>query len=136
MISYEYLNLNPKGKKTCDCVIRALSLATGKSYEQVYREIFEISLKTGYMLNEKRVEDKFLEQNGFIKIKQPKKFDGTKYTIGELDWALTNSGRGESLGEAVIVRCAHHLTCVKDGVLYETWDCRRKCISNYFIKVK
>lgn len=123
---YKEHNANPKGRKTSDCVIRALSTATGKAYADIYRELFEISLETGYMLNEKRVEDKLLARYGFVKMKQPKHNDGTKYRIGGLP-LLTNA-------RVVVVRCAHHLTCVKDGVLIDTWDCRNKTINNYYVK--
>ena len=119
-------NANPKNKNTCDCVIRALTMATGDTYENVYKELFSISLKTGYMLNEKRVEDKYLEAHGFIKMKQPKKNDGTKYKINEIR-LLTSAS-------VIVIRCANHLTCVKDGVLIDTWNCGNKTINNYYIK--
>lgn len=77
------------------------------------------------MLNEKRVEDKFMEQHGFIKMKQPRKNDGTKYTINEI--------RLLSHDRVIVIRCAHHLTCVKDGVLIDTWNCSYKTINNYYI---
>lgn len=123
---YKEFNANPKGRKTSDCVVRALSTATGKPYAEVYRELFEISLATGYMLNEKRVEDKLLERYGFVKVKQPKHNDGTKYKIGDL-LLLTSA-------PIVVIRCAHHLCCVKHGVLLDTWDCRLKTINNYYVK--
>ena len=126
MIKYTTENVNPKNKKTTDCVVRALTKATGRLYKDVYMELVALSLKTGYFINEKRLEDKFLEANGFVKMKQPRKSDNTKYEIGEIDKLIK---RG-----TVIIRCAHHLTCVKDNVLYDTWDCRHKCISNYYIK--
>lgn len=127
MIDFFEFNNNPKGKKTGDCVIRALAQATGKPYLEVYKELFEISCKKGYMINDRRCYEKFLEQNGFVKYKQPKKWDGTKYTIGEID---------ELVGEddIVIVKCAGHLTCVYDLYLYDTWDCRDYCIGNFYIK--
>lgn len=124
MIEYSKFNINPKGKKTGDCVVRAIAVALDRDYVEVYTELFELSLKTGYILNDKRVEEKFLALNGFIKHKQPKKVDGKKYLIGELDRICRKS--------VVVVSCAHHLTVVKNGVLLDTWDCRGKCISNYY----
>lgn len=126
MIKFNLYNNNPKNKKTTDCVVRALTLATGKPYQEVYKELFELSLKTGYFINEKRLEDKFLELNGFVKHKQPKKSNGTKYLIGEIDKICDNP--------IIIIRCAHHLTCIKNTTLYDLWDCRNKCISNYYTK--
>lgn len=129
MIKFELKNVNPKNKKTTDCVIRALTTATGKTYYQIFEELYQLSVKTGYFMNEKRLEDKFLEQNGFIKMKQPKKADGTKYTIGEIDKLISSA-------EIVVVRCAKHLTAVKNHTLIDIWDCRRKTINNYYIKTK
>lgn len=126
MIKYTQLNVNPKGKKTCDCVIRSITKASGKDYYQVYQDLYDISVKTGYMLNEKRCEDKLLEKYGFIKVKQPRKANGLKYTIGELD-ELERKG-------TFVIRCAGHLTVVVDDTLYDIWDCRRKTIGNYYIK--
>lgn len=125
MVKFINYNANPKGKKTTDCVVRALTKATGKDYKEVYLELVDLSLQTGYFINEKRLEDKFLENNGFVKMKQPKKWDNTKYLAGEIDKLASGT---------IIIRVAHHLTCVKDNVLYDIWDCRKKCISNYYIK--
>lgn len=33
----------------------------------------------------------------------------------------------------IVIRCVHHLTCVKDGVLIDTWNCGYKIINNYYI---
>lgn len=131
MIGFEKRNVNPKNRKTGDCVIRALTVATGKPYEEVYKELFDISLKTGYILNEKRVEDKLLEKYGFVKHKQPRKSDGRKFTIGEID-GLVSGLYFSNPAPVVVIRCAHHLTVVVGDRLVDTWDCRGKCISNYY----
>lgn len=127
MIRYVNKNINPKNKKTCDCVIRAIALASDKSYEEVYRELVEISLRTGYFITEKRTYDKYLEKIGFVKMKQPRKGDGTKYIVKEIDELISSS-------QTVIVSVAHHLTCVKEHICYDLWDCRHKSVGNYYIK--
>lgn len=127
-IEFKEFNANPKNRKTCDCVVRALTIATGMTYKDVYTELFNISLESGYMLNEKRVEDEFMKRHGFIKLKQPRKFDNTKYTINEILCI--------SHAPIIVIRCAHHLTVVKDGVLIDTWNCGYKTINNYYIKGK
>ena len=129
MIKYENLNVNPKNKKTTDCVIRALTTATGKSYYEVYEELYRLSIKTGWFMNEARLENKFLEQNGFVKMKQPRKSNNTKYLIGELDKLVDKN-------DIVIASCNHHLTVVKNHTLYDLWDCRYKFINTYYVKVK
>ena len=128
MISYQLRNENPKNRKTADCTIRALTTATGKPYLEVYKELFEISVKTGYMINTKQVEERFLEAHGFTKYKQPRKYDNTKYKVGEIDSLLFCENA------VVVISLANHLTCVYHGTLYDLWDCRRKTISNYYVK--
>ena len=129
MIKYVEKNENPKNKKTTDCVIRALTTATGKSYYEVFEELYKLSIKTGWFMNEKRLEEKFLEQNGFVKYKQPKDDFGYKYEIGQIDQLVSKE-------DVVIIRCCGHLTVVKNHTLYDIWDCRRKCINNYYVKNK
>lgn len=119
-------NANPKNKKTGDCVIRAIATATGEPYKKIYRELFEISLKTGYMLNDKAVYEKLIQRYGFVKMKQPRKPNGTKYQIGEL--------REIESAQTVIIKCAHHLTAAIGGTLYDLWNCTQKTIGNYYIK--
>lgn len=127
MINYELKNQNPKNKKTTDCVIRALTEATGKSYYDIYDDLYKLSIKTGYFINEKRLYEKLIESYGFVKVKQPIKWNDKKYLIGELDELIRRA-------DIIIVSCAHHLACVKNHTLYDLWDCRRKSVGNYFIK--
>lgn len=130
MLKYKEINLNPKGKKTADCVIRAIAGATGIDYYKVYEDLYKISVKTGYMLNEKRCEEKLLDQYGFIKVKQPRKENGSKYEIRELD-KLVDCNK-----EKVVVSCANHLTCVKNNYIEDIWNCGSKTIGNYYILKK
>jgi hypothetical protein len=36
---YRYLNMNPRGRNVNDCTVRAISLATNRSWDEVYREL-------------------------------------------------------------------------------------------------
>lgn len=126
-LPFKEMNVNPHKRKTCDCVVRALTVAFEEDYNKVYTELFNTSLKTGYMLNEKRVEDIVLANHNFIKMKQPKKTNGTKYTVNEI--------RLLSKASVIVIRVAHHLTVVKDGVLIDTWNCGYKTINNYYVKM-
>lgn len=126
MISYRKENVNFKNKKTSDCVIRALSKASGKEYKQVAQELFDLYMKHGYMINDKHTYEKWLENNGFVKHKQPRKRDNTKYLVGEINELIR-------LSENAVISCANHLTCVCNDELVDSWDCRRKTIGNYYV---
>lgn len=126
MIGYEKKNVNPKNKKTSDCVIRALTGATGKNYYDVLDELVVIAKKTGYGVLDKKCFEKFLDQNGFVKYKQPRKEWGLKYLVAEID-KLSKS-------KSIVVSMANHLACVVNGKLIDIWDCRNKTIGNYWVK--
>ena len=129
MIGFEKRNVNPKNRKTPDCVVRALTVATGKAYADVYRELFDVSLATGYMLNEKRVEDKVLASNGFVKHKQPRKANNTKYTGKEfcLKIAKKNVRYVANIG-------GRHIVAIVNGKVNDIWDSTGGCIGNYWTK--
>lgn len=130
MLKFELRNVNPKNKKTSDCVIRAIVLASGKDYNVVLEDLYKVMKKTGYMMNEKRCYEKLLDSYGFIKIKQPKRNDNTKYLVNELD-ELIDSNQYD-----IVVSMANHLTCIKNNTIIDTWDCGRKTVSNYFVRDK
>ena len=116
---------SPKGRKTNDCVVRALSFALKVPYEEVLKELFETQLKTGYCLLDKQCFERVLAAHGFVKMKQPRHTNGTKYLVREID-LLTM--------KRCVVSMAHHLTAAEGGFIYDLWDCRNKTIGNYYVK--
>lgn len=127
------LNLNPKGIKTGDCVVRAIAYATKKTWEEVYNDLCKIGFKLKRMPNEKQVFEKYLEQLGWKKQKQPRKYNGDKFTIREFlnECYDTNSN-------TIIISCTNHLTCADINCdksdIVDTWNCQYRCVCNYWIK--
>ena len=58
-------NANPKNTKTGDCVIRALCTALEDSWEQVYKEMLDVALRTGYAISSKQNYTKYLSIKGY-----------------------------------------------------------------------
>lgn len=136
MIGYKCVNVNPKNKKTTDCSIRALTVATRLPYLEVMEELFEISAHTGYAMNSKNVLERFLKAHGYEKHPQPRKTDNTKYLVGEIDELC----KMYQLREGVVIFLAHHLTSTSDEYatspcICDLWDCRHKTIGNYWTKI-
>ena len=50
-----------------DCVIRSISVATGKSYKETFEDLMKLGLEMGAYPNHEKVWVKYLEQNGFVK---------------------------------------------------------------------
>lgn len=119
-------NAHPKGLHVRDCVKRAIAKATGIDYTEVSREL-----------------------NRYKKISGCKEYNENKNWRGYIEKVLKTeklnfpaiSGVSRMNGYtfcneypkgAYILRMAHHLTCCIDGVIYDTWDCRDKCVYNAY----
>ena len=48
---YRFYNANAKGRFTNDCVIRAISLAENKTWNETYDELSEIAQRNGIILD-------------------------------------------------------------------------------------
>lgn len=128
MVKFDKVNNNPRGRKTGDCVIRATASATGQTWVEALREQTEIAVKTGYMVGCKENFDKYLSAHGFVKMKQPRKEDGTKYEVGEIDKVCT--------ADTIVVSMTSHLTVIKGNAVEDLWDCRYKKVGNFWVKVR
>lgn len=130
MVEYFEFNVNPKNRKTGDCSTRALVGVLGITYEEALKLQMEWSLKTYYDPTSKQVMEKVLQEFGYVKMKQPRKADGTKYTVKEMDKILT----GKQMHEGVLITVAGHHTCITEGYVQDIWDCRYKSVGNYYVK--
>lgn len=142
-MKFEKLNLNPKGIKAGDCVIRAIALATDQTWDKVYTDLCEMGLKMKRMPNDKQIYEKYLEQLGWTKHKQPRAYNYeqgycsgmSKYTVNELIYKLDGDKLIGGGCPHIIVSVANHLTCLEDNHGYQimdTWDCGYKCVGNYW----
>ena len=128
-----YYNANPKNKITGDWVIRALSRGMNIPYNDLYKELFDFSIKCGYMLNDKKCYERFLISKGWVKVKQPRKDDNTKYTGKEFCKEIQNYTF--NYPERIIAHIGgHHVVAIVDGVINDIWDSSNKCIGNYYVQ--
>lgn len=127
MVKIKMENVNPKNKKTADCVIRAISTASGKDYWEVVDDLVAMYKKTGYEMTTKQCYEKVLDKYGFSKYSQPRKRDNTKYLVGEIDQVLPRNAK------KVVISMANHLTCYDGESIVDIWDCRNKTIGNYYV---
>jgi hypothetical protein len=126
---YKEWNLNPTGKRTADCVVRALMLVTGKTWHEVYDELCKIGREKFSIPNEDKVYSAYLEQQGFIKHKMPKIPVGDSFSrVTVSDFCKRNP-----VGVYFVI-IANHTVGVKDGTYYDTWDCGFKSCGNFWSK--
>ena len=110
---YSEYNPNPRGKRVGDCVIRALSKATGKSWEETYIELCLLGYIMGDIASSNRVWDNYLKTQGF-----------TRHIVSTecLD-CYTISDFCEEYPQGVyVIGTGSHAVCVIDSVIYDSWD--------------
>lgn len=131
--TFHYYNANPKNRISGDCVIRALCTAMQKPYKDVYKELFDFSLQTGYILNDKKCFERYLKSKGWVKHKQPRKTNNCKYTGKEFCCKLSTSNNG--MRHIIANIGGHHIVAIIDFKIWDIWDSTDGCIGNYWTKL-
>ena len=125
--------------RTGDCVVRAICNATGKDYKEVYDAINQLAKaeRTGV-----RKRGKSNARTGVYKTTYKKYLEsiGWKWVscMGIGTGCTTHLDENELPSGTLIVKLSRHLACVKDGVLYDTYDCTRdgtRCVYGYWKKI-
>ena len=110
---YIYFNPNPDGKAVGDCVIRAIVLATGKSWEDVYVGIADAGLAMSDMPQSNAVWGAYLRRLGYRRYVLPNSCPDC-YRVKEFCF---DHPRGTYL-----LATGEHLVAIKDGDYYDSWD--------------
>ena len=88
-----------------------------------------MQIKTGYEYTDSKCIEKYLASKGWVKHKQPRKADNTKYTGEEFCKKLANKN------ERYICNIGgHHIVAIVDKKVNDIWDSTYKCIGNYWTK--
>lgn len=127
-----------KADNVGDCVCRAICNAGGYDYKDIYD-----------MLKEAARAEKTEKHNGKrSSVRDGVYKDTRRKVLEELGWewhptmsfgtGCTVHLRADELPAGnLIVSVSRHLTCVRDGVLYDTYDCSRdgtRCVYGYYTK--
>lgn len=110
---YKYYNPNPSGNLVGDCVIRAVSKALDRSWEEVYVKICLQGLMMHDMPSSNSVWGSFLYAHNFRRHAIPDMCPDC-YTVEE--FAADNQ-----VGTFVLAT-GSHTVCVQDGDWYDAWD--------------
>lgn len=126
-----------------DCVTRAIANATGKDYKEVYDAINELSKseRTGKRKKSRssarngvyrRTYEKYLSSIGWCFKPLMLIGSGCKIHLNETDLETAGISKG-----VYILSLSGHLTVIKDGVVYDTFNDDRdgtRCIYGYYYK--
>lgn len=134
--TFHYFNANPKKRITGDCRIRAISMACEVPYNQVVMDLAKVQCETGYDQCEKQGIDILMKQYGWVRHKQPRKYDNTKFTGKEFCEHLVDELYIEAKATERIVAHigGHHIVAIINGKVWDIWDSTRGCIGCYWTK--
>jgi len=110
-------NINPDGKMTDDCVIRALAAVMGYSWEKVYADLSVEGMNNHDLWNKNYVWMNYLRKKGFSRAVIPNTCPDC-YTIADF-------AKDHPIGK-YIVGTGTHVVAVIDGDYIDTWDSGRE----------
>ena len=119
----KYFSVKYKSHLVGDCSIRAIAHGTGLDYKKVYTDLFKLAMEKGCMPNSERNYESYLFSMGWKKNKPIRNVYNKKLRLRNFKEKGT-----------YIILISGHLTCIKDGVLYDSWDCRPWCGNSYYTK--
>ena len=114
---YEYSNLNPLGLYEDDCVIRAISCATGRSWDEVYDELSDLAQERGTLLDKRYFVRWYLDSH-FTRIANP------PYKVIDVARKFKNN--------IVLCTMRGHIVCIK-GKIYDTFNCGDRVVEDVWI---
>lgn len=115
---YDYYNANPLGLYEDDCVIRAISCATGRSWDSVYDELSDEAQAKGTLLDKKDFVRGYLDAHF-------RRIYNSPYKVYQVAQNFKNN----------IVICAlfNHLVCVKYGRVLDTFDSSNRVVEDVWV---
>lgn len=116
---------NPYGKRVGDCVVRAVSKATGMDWGQTYTQLAVQGYLMGDMPSSNAVWGAYLKSYGFLRETIPNTCPDC-YTAEDF---CKDHPRG-----VYVLGFGNHVATVIDGVIYDSWDSSKEIPVYYFYK--
>nr|MBR6100740.1 hypothetical protein [bacterium] len=120
---YKYYNENPLNKTEDDCVIRAISCATNKSWDYVYDYLSDIAQLEGTLLDKRDFVRNYLDRTY-------QRLRGIKGKVGYVSTMFPDS--------TLLITMNGHITCSKpdkNGIptIYDTFDPRDREVEDVWL---
>lgn len=116
---FQFHNAHPKGLKTTDCVVRAISTATKQEYLECRRMLNQVKRDGSYpSYKDTKFLYKFLENYPrliFKAVRGEPRIKGSDFT------ELHPQG-------TYILKMAGHVSVCCDGTILDTWDCSYRSV--------
>lgn len=119
-------NPNPLGKQTSDCVVRAIAIATNRSWREVYRELCDLGEIECEMPNSNYLWGLYLKELGFEQFLLPE----------SCPQCITVQAFCERYPEGTyVIGTGTHAVCIIDGDAFDSWNSLGESPS-YFWRMK
>lgn len=107
---YRYFNANVLGNFVNDCTIRAISLAEGNTWDYTYNKLSNLAQEKGTMMDDKYFIREYLNE----------RYDRVDVSgsVGEIASKFSD--------KICLITMAGHITCSIYGVIYDSFDCRKR----------
>lgn len=115
---YEFYNENPLGIFEDDCVIRSISCATNRSWDQVYDELSDLAQERGTLLDKRDFVRWYLNTH-FMRIANP------PYKVIDVARNFKNN--------IVLCTVKGHIICIKYGIIYDTFNPSERIVEDVWI---
>ena len=115
---YRFYNANARGLFENDCTVRSISMATGKSWDDVYEHLSDIAQFEGTMMDDRNFINRYLST----------KYEEVPYlseTVGEVAEDYPDN--------ILLITMNGHITCSKYGVIYDSFDPHDRIVENAWI---
>lgn len=115
---YKFYNNNSLGLFKDDCTIRAISTATGNTWDDTYKHLSNIARLNGTMMDDKNFIIRYLDE------RYERIYDIPKY-VGEV--------AGTYPDYILLITMNSHITCSMYGTILDSFDCRDRVATNCWI---
>lgn len=115
---YKFLNNNKYGLFEDDCTIRAISLAEGTTWDYTYDKLSNLAQSKGTMMNDRDFIRWYLDTNY-------ERVPFLYHTVGET--------AGLYPDKILLITMSGHITCAKNGIVYDSFDCRKRTTEDAWI---
>lgn len=115
---YKFYNANAVNRYTDDCVVRAISCATNKSWDYVYDYLSDIAQYEGTLFDKRDFVRNYLDRT------YQRLYD-VNGTVGYVSGMFPNN--------TLLITMNGHIVCSKNGVIYDTFDCRNREVESVWL---
>lgn len=126
-MSYVFFNNNPLRKATGDCVVRAISIVTGQTWDEVYEAVCAEGYELAEMPSTNTVWGEYLQRTGFEKHVIPDTCP-TCYTVRDFCQEYPQG--------VYVLATGSHVVAAVDGNWIDAWDSGSEHPVYYFKRTK